>query len=60
MASDAALGLPSQCLVATSAGVGAGVTPRGRLQYCSNLVLSINAKLGGVNHRLAGDPAQVC
>jgi hypothetical protein len=59
MASDAALGLPSQCLVAGSAGVGAGAAPRGRLQYCTHLVLSLNAKLGGVNARLAGDPAQV-
>lgn len=59
MASDAALGLPSQCMVAPSAGVGAGAAPRGRLLYCYHLLLSINAKLGGVNHRLAGDPAQV-
>ena len=53
LASDAALGVPSQCMVAGVAGVGLGVQPRGRLQYCSNLVLKINAKMGGVNVRLA-------
>lgn len=60
MASDAALGLPSQVLVAPVAGVGKGVAPRGRLQYCANLGLKINAKMGGVNMRLAGNPDQVC
>eukprot|EP00879_Flechtneria_rotunda_P012539 GHRR01013092.1.p1 GENE.GHRR01013092.1~~GHRR01013092.1.p1 ORF type:complete len:202 (-),score=68.46 GHRR01013092.1:1379-1984(-) len=59
MASDAALGLPSQVLLASVAGVGKGATPRGRLQYCANLGLKINAKLGGVNVRLAGNPDQV-
>lgn len=59
LASDAALGLPSQVLVAGAAGVGKGVQPRGRLQYCANLGLKINAKMGGVNVRLAGNPDQV-
>uniref|UniRef100_A0A383VYD8 Piwi domain-containing protein n=1 Tax=Tetradesmus obliquus TaxID=3088 RepID=A0A383VYD8_TETOB len=59
LASDAALGLPSQVLVAPVAGVGRGAAPRGRLQYCANLGLKINAKLGGVNMRLAGNPDQV-
>lgn len=59
LASDAALGLPSQVLVAPAAGVGKGMQPRGRLQYCANLGLKINAKMGGVNVRLAGNPDQV-
>jgi hypothetical protein len=59
LASDAALGLPSQVMVAPVAGVGRGAAPRGRLQYCANLGLKINAKLGGVNMRLAGNPDQV-
>ena len=59
LASDAALGLPSQVLVAPTAGVGRGIQPRGRLQYCANLGLKINAKMGGVNVRLAGNPDQV-
>jgi hypothetical protein len=59
LASDAALGLPSQVMVAPTAGVGRGAAPRGRLQYCANLGLKINAKLGGVNMRLAGNPDQV-
>jgi hypothetical protein len=37
VASDAALGVPSQVLVAPVAGVGQGAQPRGRLQYCNNL-----------------------
>jgi hypothetical protein len=59
LASDAALGLPSQVMVAPTAGVGRGAAPRGRLQYCANLGMKINAKLGGVNMRLAGNPDQV-
>ncbi len=58
-ATDAALGIPSQCIDASSAGVGLGQTPRARLQYCEQLALKINAKMGGVNVRLAGDPQQV-
>jgi hypothetical protein len=37
VATDAALGVPSQVLVAPVAGVGSGAQPRGRLQYCNNL-----------------------
>lgn len=59
LASDAVLGLPSQVLVAAAAGVGSKAQPRGRLQYCANLGLKINAKMGGVNVRLAGNPDQV-
>ncbi|KAF8058950.1 AGO1 [Scenedesmus sp. PABB004] len=59
LASDGVLGLPSQVLVAPVAGVGRGAVPRGRLQYCANLGLKINAKLGGINMRLAGNPDQV-
>lgn len=37
VATDAALGIPSQVLVAPVAGVGLAAQPRGRLQYCNNL-----------------------
>lgn len=37
VATDAALGIPSQVLVAPVAGVGQGAQPRGRLQYCNNI-----------------------
>jgi eukaryotic translation initiation factor 2C len=53
-ASDARLGVPSQCIVTRSAGIGPNTEPRGRLQYCANVALKINAKLDGVNVRLAG------
>lgn len=59
LASDAVLGLPSQVLAAPTAGIGRSATPRGRLQYVANLALKINAKMGGVNARLAGNPDQV-
>jgi hypothetical protein len=56
-ASDSVLGLPTQCLVARHAGVGAGSAVRGRLQYCTNVAFKINAKLGGTNCKLLGEPA---
>lgn len=48
-ASDAHLGIPSQCFVAAKANVGTGDPTRGRDQYTANLALKVNAKLGGVN-----------
>jgi eukaryotic translation initiation factor 2C len=42
--SDVKIGIPSQCIVARNAGIGC--MPKRRDQYCSNLVLKINAKLG--------------
>lgn len=51
-ASDSLLGVPSQCFVAASAGVGRA--SRGsRAQYTANLALKVNAKVGGCNARLA-------
>ncbi len=46
--------MPSQCIVTRSAGIGPNTEPRGRLQYCANVALKVNAKLDGVNVRLAG------
>jgi hypothetical protein len=46
--------VPSQCIVTRSAGIGPNTEPRGRLQYCANVALKINAKLDGINVRLAG------
>eukprot|EP00877_Chromochloris_zofingiensis_P008172 jgi/Chrzof1/3608/Cz13g02060.t1 len=57
-ASDSVLGIASQCFVAGKAGVGRDFNKdpnKGRLQYCANLALKINAKRGGVNVKLAGD-----
>lgn len=51
--------LLSAAAMCVSPGVGHGTAPRGRLQYCSNLTLKINAKMKGVNVRLAGNPDQV-
>jgi len=45
--SDVNLGIPSQCVVAKNAGIG--FFPKRRDQYCHNLCLKLNAKLGGVN-----------
>lgn len=46
------LGIPTQCFVASKAGIGC--QPRGRLQYLANLGMKINHKVGGINTRLAG------
>jgi len=45
--SDVTLGVPSQCVVAKNAGIG--FFPKRRDQYCHNVCLKVNAKLGGVN-----------
>ncbi|KAK3234461.1 hypothetical protein CYMTET_55286 [Cymbomonas tetramitiformis] len=48
--SDVKLGVPSQCVVAGKAGIAGPVDdPRARNQYCNNVCMKINAKLGGVN-----------
>ena len=49
MTSDIERGIPSQCICAPRAGVGPDGKTRGRDQYCSNLAMKINAKLGGTN-----------
>ncbi|KAK9867750.1 hypothetical protein WJX84_002347 [Apatococcus fuscideae] len=51
-ASDSFLGIPSQCFVASSAGVGKA-SRGGRAQYTANLALKVNAKIGGCNARLS-------
>ena len=51
-ASDSLLGVPSQCFVAASAGVGRA--SRGnRAQYTANLALKVNAKIGGCSAQLS-------
>ena len=51
-ASDSLLGVPSQCFVAGTAGVGRA--SRGsRAQYTANLALKVNAKVGGCLARLS-------
>ncbi|KAL6780426.1 AGO1 [Auxenochlorella protothecoides x Auxenochlorella symbiontica] len=49
-ASDSMLGLPTQCIVSRKAGIGCPA--RGRPQYCANVAMKVNAKLGGCNTRL--------
>ncbi|KAK9852837.1 hypothetical protein WJX84_011569 [Apatococcus fuscideae] len=52
-ATDSYQGIPSQCFVADKAGI-AGRPKQGnaRAQYCANLAMKINAKLGGRNWSL--------
>ncbi|GFR49920.1 hypothetical protein Agub_g12029, partial [Astrephomene gubernaculifera] len=51
--SDMELGIPSQVVAGNKAKVG--TTARGGgVQYCANVVLKINNKLGGVNVKLSG------
>lgn len=54
--SDSVLGVPSQCIVKSKAGIGGYGPPRGRPQYCANLAMKINQKLGGVNCKIVGGP----
>ncbi|CAD7697012.1 unnamed protein product [Ostreobium quekettii] len=52
MSSDSVLGIPSQCVCAPNAGIGRSARKGGGKfldQYCSNLCMKINAKLGGSN-----------
>ncbi|GAB4819183.1 hypothetical protein N2152v2_006229 [Parachlorella kessleri] len=53
-ATDSTLGIPSQCIVARKAGIGA--PPKGRAQYCANVAMKVNTKLGGVNMKLQDRP----
>jgi hypothetical protein len=49
-----------QCFAADKAGVGRNARPpRGRPQYCANLAMKINTKMGGVNVKLVDDPKVV-
>lgn len=52
-ASDSFLGVPSQCFVASKAGVGQNLPTGKRLQYMGNLAMKINSKLGGINQTVA-------
>jgi len=59
-AGDSILKIPTQCIVAPKAGVGRNAQPpRGRPQYCANVALKINAKMGGVNVKLVGPYDQI-
>lgn len=52
MTSDSVLGIPSQCVCAPNAGIGRSTRKGGGKfldQYCSNLCMKINTKLGGSN-----------
>jgi len=40
-AGDSFLGVPTQCFVASKAGIGTGQAPRGRPQYCANIALKV-------------------
>jgi len=40
-AGDSFLGVPTQCFVASKAGIGTGQAPRGRPQYCANVALKV-------------------
>ncbi|KAI8463604.1 MAG: Piwi domain-containing protein, partial [Monoraphidium minutum] len=54
-ASDSEASVPTQCFVAQKAGVGRSSPPaKGRLQYCANLALKMNVKVGGTNVKLLG------
>lgn len=59
-AGDSVLGVRTQCFAADKAGVGINARPpRGRLQYCANIAMKINAKMGGVNVKLVDNTQQV-
>jgi eukaryotic translation initiation factor 2C len=58
-AGDSVLGIRTQCFAADKAGVGIDARPpRGRMQYCANVAMKINAKMGGVNVKLVDDARQ--
>jgi hypothetical protein len=56
--SDVKIGVPSQCVVARNAGIGC--MPKRRDQYCSNLVLKINAKLGTLDSGVGDELSRRC
>ncbi|CAD7696925.1 unnamed protein product [Ostreobium quekettii] len=60
---DATRGIPSQCICAPKAGIGQllkgrdeHARRRGRDQYCNNLAMKINTKLGGTNCAIVDVP----
>lgn len=56
MTSDNERGIPSQCICAPKAGIGRDARVKGRDQYCANLAMKINAKLGGTNCAIVDVP----
>ena len=58
LSSDVHLGVPSQCVVSTNAGIGRRLQ-RPRDQYIANVALKVNAKLGGVNSVIANSESEV-
>jgi len=46
-AGDHAVGIVTQCIVASNAGITR--PPKGLEQYCANVAMKVNAKLGGTN-----------
>jgi hypothetical protein len=59
-AGDSAMGIRTQCFAADKACIGRNARqPKGRLQYCANVAMKINTKMGGVNVKLLDDPKQV-
>ncbi|GIL75720.1 hypothetical protein Vretifemale_5434, partial [Volvox reticuliferus] len=53
--SDIELGIPSQVVAGSKAKVGPKAGPRGGgPQYCANVAMKINNKLGGINVALSG------
>lgn len=59
IASDANLGVASQCIVSQNAALDNDrVDDNRRDQYLSNLAMKINAKIGGSMCKIAGDPAR--
>lgn len=59
LAGDVLLGVPSEVVPLAAAGINEGQQPQGRLQVCQQIALRTNARLGGVNVRLAGEPQMV-
>lgn len=60
IASDAMLGVASQCVVSTNAAFdNDNPHDKRRDQYCSNVAMKINTKIGGAVCRLAGDPSKI-
>lgn len=60
IASDAMLGVASQCIVSRNANLdNDSPNDNKRDQYCSNLAMKINTKIGGAVCRLAGEPGKI-
>ena len=63
VASDQLVGIPSQCIRTTNAGLEGRAADHNRRAYVANLTLKINAKLGGINttlYNLQGQQHRTC